>query len=219
MDLKTIFENNQRWIADRLSRDPEFFRDLAKGQNPKLLYIGCSDSRVSAEELMGLAPGEVFIHRNIANLVVATDNNVNAVIQYAVEQLKVEYIIVCGHYECGGVKASMTPSDMGQLNSWLQSLRDVYRLHHRELDAITDEKRRYDRLVELNVREQCINILKIDHVQKSWRATGSPKLCGWIFDVGTGKLIDLELDMAEEFKELRAIYTLQPLDTPSTPGT
>lgn len=215
MDLQKIFENNERWIAERLGRDPDYFTRLATGQNPKLLYIGCSDSRVSAEELMGLAPGEVFIHRNIANLVLATDNNVNSVVQYAVEYLKVEYIIVCGHYECGGVKAAMTPSDMGQLNSWLQSLRDVYRIHHRELDAIPDEKHRYDRLVELNVREQCINILKIDHVQRSWYERGFPRLCGWVFDVGTGKLIDLKLNMAEEFREIRAIYDLWPLGKPN----
>jgi carbonic anhydrase len=215
MDLQKIFENNERWIADKLALDPDYFARLAKGQNPKLLYIGCSDSRVSAEELMGLAPGEVFIHRNIANLVLATDNNINSVVQYAVEHLKVESIIVCGHYECGGVKAAMTPSDLGQLNSWLQSLRDVYRIHHRELDAIPDEKHRYDRLVELNVREQCINILKIDHVQKSWYATGLPKLYGWVFDVGTGKLIDLKLNMAEEFREIRAIYDLRPRSKPN----
>jgi len=214
MDLTRIFENNKKWIAEKLSADPRYFSELAKGQNPKLLYIGCSDSRVSAEEMMGLAPGEVFVHRNIANLVLSTDNNINAVIQYAVEQLHVEYIIVCGHYECGGVKAAMTPSDMGQLNSWLQMLRDVYRLHHRELDSITDEKKRYDRLVELNVREQCINILKIDHVQKSWYTTGLPKLYGWVFDVASGKLNDLNLNMAEEFREIRAIYDLRPLQQP-----
>ena len=210
MDLRKIFANNEQWIAGKLALDPDYFHELAKGQSPKLLYIGCSDSRVSAEELMGLKPGEVFIHRNIANQVIATDNNVNSVVQFAVEQLKVEHIIVCGHYDCGGVKAAMSPSDMGQLNSWLQTLRDVYRLHHHELDAIMDDTRRLDRLVELNVLEQCINILKIDHVQRSWFRSGLPKLYGWVFDVRTGKLIDLKLNMEEEFREVRRIYDLKP---------
>jgi len=209
MDIARIFRNNERWIAEKLAQDPEYFRELAKGQRPEFLYIGCSDSRVTAEELMGLQPGQVFIHRNIANLVVATDNNVNSVVQFAVQQLKIKYIVVCGHYECGGVRAAMNPSDIGQLNSWLQTLRDVYRLHHAALDAIDDEKERYDRLVELNVREQCINVLKIDHVQRSFYATGFPRVHGWVFDVRTGQLIDLKLNMEEEFKEIRAIYDLK----------
>ena len=212
MDLNRIFANNEKWIAGKLALDPNYFNELAKGQSPRLLYIGCSDSRVSAEELMGLQPGEVFIHRNIANQVIATDSNVNAVVQFAVEFLKVEHIIVCGHYDCGGVKAAMSTSDMGQLNSWLQTLRDVYRLRHHELDAIRDETRRIDRLVELNVLEQCLNIIKIDHVQKSWYASGFPKLHGWVFNVRTGKLIDLKVNMEKEFRELRTIYDLKPLN-------
>jgi len=211
MDFRRIFENNEKWIAEKLSVNPEYFRELAKGQNPEFLYIGCSDSRVTAEDLMGVKPGEVFIHRNIANQVIATDNNINSVVQYAVEHLKVKHIIVCGHYECGGVKAALNPSDMGQLNSWLQTLRDVYRFHRKELDAIEDAQKRFDRLVELNVREQCINIIKIDHVQKAWYKTGFPKIHGWVFDVKTGKLIDLKLNMEEEFKEVRSIYDLKPI--------
>ena len=210
METREIFENNKKWIAAKLALDPDYFKKLAEGQNPEFLYVGCSDSRVSAEELMGLQPGEVFVHRNIANQVVATDNDINSVIQFAVEQLKVKHIIVCGHYECGGVKAAMTPSDMGQLNSWLQTLRDVYRLHRQELDAIPDGRQRYDRLVELNVLEQCMNIIKIDHVQNSWFKSGYPKVYGWVFDLRTGKLIDLGLNLAEEFKEVRAIYALRP---------
>jgi carbonic anhydrase len=209
MNLNKIFQNNEKWIAGKLALNPDFFKKLVKGQSPKLLYIGCSDSRVSAEELMGVNPGEVFVHRNVANLVISTDNNLNAVVQYAVEVLKVKHIIVCGHYECGGVYAAMKPSDMGQLNSWLQVLRDVYRLHKTELDSINDEKRRYDRLVELNVREQCINIIKIDHVQRAWYKTGFPTLHGWVFDVRTGKLIDLELSMMEIFGDIRSIYDLK----------
>lgn len=212
MDFQRIFENNEKWIAEKLAGDPSYFEKLSRGQSPEFLYIGCSDSRVTAEDLMGVQPGEVFIHRNIANQVISTDSNVNAVVQYAVEHLKVRHIIVCGHYECGGVKAALYPSDMGQLNSWLQTLRDVYRIHCCELDAITDPQQRFDRLVELNVREQCINIIKIDHVQRSWYRTGFPKIHGWVFDVKSGKLIDLGLDMEKEFREVRSIYDLKPLD-------
>jgi carbonic anhydrase len=161
---------------------------------------------------MGMQPGEVFIHRNIANLVVSTDTNINAVVQYAVEHLKVKYIIVCGHYECGGVKAALHPSDMGQLNSWLQTLRDVYRLHQSELDAISDQQQKFDRLVELNVLEQCMNIIKIDHVQRAWYKTGFPQIYGWVFNVRNGKLIDLGYDMEKEFSSIRKIYDLKPLE-------
>lgn len=203
-----IFLNNKTWISEKLATDVAYFDKLAQGQNPEFLYIGCSDSRVTAEDLMGAEPGQIFIHRNIANLVIPTDNNINAVIQYAVEFLHVKHIIVCGHYECGGVKAALKPTDMGQLNSWLQTLRDVYRLHHTELEAIKNERKRFDRLVELNVQEQCINILKTDHVQKMWYKTGFPKIHGWVFNVRTGELIDLGLKMQDIFGELRKIYDL-----------
>jgi carbonic anhydrase len=206
-----IFQNNEKWIAEKLALDKDYFTKLAKGQNPEYLYIGCSDSRVTAEDLMGVGPGEVFIHRNIANLVVSTDNNLNAVVQYAVEHLKVKHIIVCGHYECGGVKAALNPTDMGQLNSWLQTLRDVYRFHQSELDAIKNTQAKFDRLVELNVLEQCLNIIKIDHVQRSWYKTGYPKIWGWVFDVRTGKLVDLNLKMEDEFNFIRKIYDLKPM--------
>lgn len=213
IDFHTIFENNKQWVSERLEADPEYFQKLASGQHPQYLYIGCSDSRVTAEDLMGLQPGEVFIHRNIANLVVATDNNLNAVVQYAVEHLKVRHVIVCGHYECGGVKAALHPTDMGQLNSWLQTLRDVYRFHQKELDGITGEKAKFDRLVELNVYEQCINIVKIDHVQKSWYATGYPKIHGWVFDVRSGLLKDMKINIEKEFSGIRSIYDLKPLES------
>lgn len=210
MDLKQIFENNERWISEKLALNPDFFKELAKGQHPEYLYIGCSDSRVTAEDMMGVQPGEVFVHRNIANQVIPTDSNINAVVQFAVEHLEIKHIIVCGHYECGGVKAAIRPSDMGQLNSWLQTLRDVYRLHRKELNAIEDDTEKFDRLVELNVREQCINILKIDHVQKAWNRTGFPILHAWVFDIRTGRLIDLNLDMHKEFRKIRSIYDLKP---------
>lgn len=195
----------------KLKEDSKFFENLSQGQNPEILYIGCSDSRVTAEELMGANPGEIFVHRNIANLVINTDNNLNAVVQYAVEILKVKHIIVCGHYDCGGVQAALNPSDMGQLNSWLQTLRDVFRLHRVELDSIQDEHKRFDRLVELNVYEQCINVVKIDHVQKSRYSTGFPSVHGWVFDVRTGKLIDLEMDIVKLYKNIWKIYDIKPL--------
>ncbi len=157
---------------------------------------------------MGLQPGELFVHRNIGNIVVNTDNNINAVIQYAVEHLHVKHIIVCGHYNCGGVKAAMHPTDMGQLNGWLQVIRDVYHTHRAELDAIGDIDQRYDRLVELNVREQCLNVMKIDHVQRSWVTKQSPQVHGWIVDLRTGLLKDLELKTRELFEEVEDIYNI-----------
>lgn len=210
MDFNRIFQNNEKWIAEKLALNPDYFTQLSQGQQPEWLYIGCSDSRVTAEDLMGVQPGEVFIHRNIANQVIPTDPNVSAVVQYAVQYLKVKHIIVCGHYECGGIKAALHPSDMGQLNSWLQTLRDVYRLHRAELDQTEPGQKQFDRLVELNVREQCMNIIKLDHVQRAWYETGYPKVHGWVFDVRTGKLIDLKLNMEEEFREVRSIYDLNP---------
>ncbi len=212
MKFEKIFKNNEKWVEEKLKLDPEYFDKLSKGQNPEFLYIGCSDSRVTAEDLMGVNPGEVFIHRNIANQVIPTDNNINSVIQYAVEYLKVKHIIICGHYECGGVKAALNPTDMGQLNSWLQTLRDVKRFHKEELDQIKNEQALFDRMVELNVREQCLNVIKIDHVQRSWYKTRYPQVHGWIFDVRTGKLKDTGLNMEKEFREIREIYDLKPLE-------
>jgi carbonic anhydrase len=179
-------------------------------QNPDYLYIGCSDSRVPANEIMGLEPGEVFVHRNIANLVISTDSNINAVIQYAVEFLKIKHIIVCGHYGCGGVRAALYPTDMGQLNSWLQTLRDVYRLHQNELDAIMEEDKKFARLVELNVVEQCVNIIKMDHVQRSWYKTNYPVVHAWVYDLHNGFLNDLNVNMAAYVSKFRNIYDLKP---------
>ncbi len=208
MWYKDIYDNNAKWVESKKELDPDFFTKLARGQSPKYLYIGCSDSRVSVEELMGAAPGEIFVHRNIGNIVINTDSNLNAVVQYAVEHLKVEHIIVCGHYECGGIKAAMHPRDMGQLNGWLQTIRDVYHTHRDELDAIENLDARYDRLSELNVREQCLNIMKIDHVQKSWTQNKTPLVHGWIFDVRTGHLKDLDLNTRELFNEVEDIYNI-----------
>ena len=202
---------NKAWAREKVKEDPEYFNRLAKIQTPEFLWIGCSDSRVPANEVTNTSSGEIFVHRNIANVVVHTDLNVMSVVEYAVNVLGVKHIIVCGHYGCGGVKAALHPSDMGQLNNWLQTLRDVRRLHYEELQSIADEKQRFDRLVELNVYEQCMNIIKIDHVQKSWYKTGFPKVHGWIFDVRTGKLRDLGLSMEKEFMKIREIYDVKPL--------
>ncbi len=208
MWYKNIFSRNAQWVNSRLEQDPDYFKKLSHGQNPEYLYIGCSDSRVSAEELMGVSPGELFVHRNIGNLVVNADSNINAVVQYAVEHLHVKHIIVCGHYDCGGIKAALHPEDMGQLNSWLQAIRDVYHTHREELDAIEDSHQKYDRLVELNVREQCLNIMKIDHVQRAWSRTGLPHVHGWVFDIHTGLLKDLDLKSRELFAEVKDIYNI-----------
>ncbi len=204
-----IFENNKAWVQSKLASDVHFFEKLASDQKPHFLYIGCSDSRVPANVIMGLDEGEVFVHRNIANMVVGTDNNINAVIQYAVEYLEIQHIIVCGHYGCGGVKAALHPSDMGQLNSWLQGLRDVYRIHQQELDEIADSHQKYDRLVELNVIEQCVNIIKIDHVQRKWYQTGFPQIHAWVYDLHNGLLKELDVNLAAYFSSIRSIYDLK----------
>lgn len=205
---ETIFENNKKWIAGKLGEDPEFFNKLAEGQKPEYLYIGCSDSRATAEELMGLKPGEVFVHRNIANVVNTLDMNSTAVIEYAVRHLKVKHIIVCGHYGCGGVKAAMTPDDLGLLNPWLRLIRDVYRIYQKELDAIEDEQQRYNRLVELNVQEQCINIIKMASVQERYIVDDYPIVHGWVFDMKSGELLDLNIDFEEVLKDIQKVYDL-----------
>ncbi|MBL7917830.1 MAG: carbonic anhydrase, partial [Bacteroidia bacterium] len=193
MKIEEIFKNNQLWIEEKLKLNSDYFNELAKGQAPEFLYIGCSDSRVTAEEIMGVQPGEVFVHRNIANLVNTVDLNVMSVINFAVKHLEVNHVVVCGHYYCGGVKAAMQSTDLGILNPWLRNIRDVYRLHKTELNAIKNEDERYKRLVELNVQEQCINVIKTSSVQQAHKERGL-LVHGWVFDVNTGKLIDLKID-------------------------
>lgn len=207
MEIKQIFENNQKWVEDRLSLDPDYFANLSKGQSPEILYIGCSDSRVTAEELMGVSPGDAFIHRNIANMVPNTDLSAMSVIDFAVLHLKVNHIVVCGHYYCGGVKAAMQSQDLGLLNPWLRNIRDVYRLHKKELSSITDEDAKYKRLVELNVQEQCINVCKTAKVQRAYRDRGIT-VHGWVFDIHSGKLIDLNVDYAQIMQDIMEIYRL-----------
>lgn len=207
MNIEQLFENNKQWIAEQLKNDSDYFNKLASGQAPKILYIGCSDSRVTAEEIIGLKPGEAFVHRNVANLVNNVDLNVMSVINYAVEHLKVEHVIVCGHYNCGGVKAAMQSADLGILNPWLRNIRDAYRLNKDELNAIEDIDQRYDRLVEVNVKEQCINVLKTAVVQRAIRDRGLT-VHGWVFDLRDGQVKDLNIDFRQHLEAIREIYHL-----------
>jgi len=211
-DYNQLFENNKKWVSVNIDKDPEFLTKLSADQKPDYLYIGCSDSRVPANEIMGLAPGEVFVHRNVANVVANSDLNIISVINYAVEHLKVKHIILCGHHNCGGVKAAMQPKDMGMLNPWLRNIRDVYRLHKAELNAIENENDRYNRLIELNVTEQCKNVLKYACVQESIIATGYPKVHGWVFELGTGNIKDLQVDDMGLLREIQEIYNLTDQD-------
>lgn len=208
LDYKEIFENNKRWVEEKKRTDADFFTHLVQGQNPDYLFIGCSDSRVTAEELLGAQAGDVFVHRNVANLVPNNDYNSAAVVEYAVHYLNVKHIIICGHYFCGGVKAAMENKDMGSLNPWLRNIRDVYRIHAEELHAITDETKKYNRLVELNVQEQCLNVLKMSTVQNSIQKGDGPQVHGWVFDMGSGYLIDLKIDYEKVLSSIVSIYDL-----------
>lgn len=207
MNIQKIFENNREWVKKKLLTDDQYFENLSKGQNPEILYIGCSDSRVTAEELMGAKPGEAFVMRNIANMVTNLDMSAMSVIQYAVDVLKVKHVVVCGHYFCGGVKAAMQSQDLGILNPWLRNIRDVYRLHREELNSIKSEDEQYKRLVELNVEEQCVNVLKTAVVQVALRHR-KLTVHGWVFDISTGKIIDLDIDFDTKLEGIREIYHL-----------
>ncbi len=204
-----IFESNRRWVAQKTAEDPDFFTKLARDQTPEVLYIGCADSRIPANEIMGVEPGEVFVHRNVANLVPNLDVNSTAVMLYAVEHLEVKHIVVCGHYGCGGIKAAMQARDLGELNPWLLNIRDVYRLHQAELDAIEDAKQRYDRLVELNVQEQCVNVIKTSFVQKSFLRKGFPSIHGWVYGLENGLLRDLKIDFRAVLSQIQQIYRVR----------
>jgi carbonic anhydrase len=201
-----IFENNKRWVERKTRDDPDFFKRLSKAQHPEVLFVGCADSRVPANEIMGLEPGDVFVHRNVANLVVNTDMNAQSVIQYGVENLGVKHVVVCGHYGCGGVQAAMQPADLGLLNGWLREIRDVYRMHRDELNAIADEPARYRRLVELNVREQCINVIKTSFVLKAYARNGFPLVHGWVYALEDGLLEDLKIPFHDILERVQEIY-------------
>ncbi len=185
---KKLLLANKAWVQDKLNVDPRFFERQSTHQRPEYMWIGCSDSRVPAEDITGAEPGELFVHRNVANLVVHTDFNMLSVLQYAVEVLEVQHVIVCGHYDCGGVKNALTRHDFGLINKWLRHIKDVYRLHRRELELIEDPQERLDRMVEINVMEQVNNLAETSIVQRAWKKHGRPVLHGWIYNLRTGYL-------------------------------
>jgi carbonic anhydrase len=194
-----LFANNRRWVDEQLAEDPAYFERLAAGQSPQYLFIGCSDSRVNANEITGTQNGQMFIHRNIANVVVHTDMNLMSVLQFAVEVLHVEHVIVCGHYGCGGVRAALDHRYHGLIDKWLRNIKDVYRLYRAELDAIDDLDARHDRLVELNVREQVYRICSTSFVQRAWRHERRLHVHGWVYDIRDGLLRDLCIDPEVDF--------------------
>ena len=202
---KRLLLGNLAWVKDKLSVQPDYFIETSKDQRPEFMWIGCADSRVPAEDITGAEPGELFVHRNIANMVIHTDFNVLSVLQFAVEALKVKHVIVCGHYECGGVKNAMTQQDLGLINKWLRHIKDVYRMHRRELESIADQRARTDRLVELNVTEQVQNLAQTSIVQKAWRAEQRPVIHGWVYDLRTGHL--KEVARMDHTSKLEDIYT------------
>jgi carbonic anhydrase len=193
---KQLIDNNRQWVKAKLGDDPEFFKKLANGQQPPVLWIGCADSRVPANEIIGAQPGEVFVHRNIANMVVPSDLNMLSVLDYAVNVLKVSHIIVCGHYGCGGVKAAMTNSSYGIIDNWIRHIKDVYRFHQDELELMEDEEAKFNRFVELNVREQVHDLAKTAIVQNAWNNGQALHLHGWVYGVGSGIIKDLEVNFS-----------------------
>jgi carbonic anhydrase len=202
-----LIENNRNWVKEQTNKDPNFFTDLANGQTPEYLWIGCSDSRVPANEITGTKPGEVFVHRNIANMVVHSDMNLLSVLSYAVEVLKVKHIIVCGHYGCGGVIAAMGTKQYGLIDNWLRHIKDVYRFHHLELDAIKDETQRARRFVEVNVMEQVRDLSKTSIVQNAWSNDQPLHVHGWVYDLNDGLIKDLGVTFTCT-KDLHAVYHL-----------
>jgi len=202
-----LFDNNRKWVNEQNEKDPEFFNKLALGQTPEYLWIGCSDSRVPANEITGTNPGEMFVHRNIANMVVHSDMNLLSVLSYAVEVLKVKHIIVCGHYGCGGVKAAMGNKQFGLIDNWLRHIKDVYRFHYEELDLITDEEERFKRFVELNVIEQVHDLGKTSIVQNAWNNNQPLHIHGWVYDLNDGIIKDLKVSFTCT-KDLHNVYHL-----------
>jgi carbonic anhydrase len=203
-----LFENNEKWITDRTKEDPTYFDKLSGGQSPQYLFIGCSDSRVPANEITGTDAGEMFVHRNIANMVVNTDINMLSVVQYSVEVLNVKHIIVCGHYGCGGVKEAMQNRSNGLIDKWLRNIKDVMRLHQDELNHIHDDDKRYRRLIELNVQEQVVNLMKTSFIQKNIEQFGFPEIHGWVYDISNGKIIDLKVDVEKVFPGYHNLYDI-----------
>ncbi len=204
---KKILDNNKEWVETNLAKDPNYFKDLSNGQNPPLLWIGCSDSRVPANEITGTRSGEVFVHRNIANLVVHTDINMLSVLDYAVNALKVKHVLVCGHYGCGGVKAAMENQSIGIIDNWIRNIKDVYRVNKEELNSIENETEKFNRLVELNVKEQVYNLAKTSIVQNAWNNGQELYLHGWVYGLNSGYVTDLNVNFSSN-KDLDSMFKL-----------
>lgn len=202
-----LLENNKNWVANKLVNDPDYFKRLSVGQKPPVLWIGCADSRVPANEIIGAEPGEVFVHRNIANMVVHSDMNMLSVLDYAVNVLQVKHIIVCGHYGCGGVQAAMTNKHIGLIDNWIRHIKDVYRLHRPELDAIDDENTRFNRFVELNVFEQVLDLGKTSIVQAAWDRGQELHVHGWVYDIHDGFIRDMHVTLKDN-ATLSDVYKL-----------
>ena len=202
-----IIQNNKDWVTQKLSLDANFFKNLENSQQPSLFWIGCADSRVPANEIIGAEPGDVFVHRNIANMVIHSDMSLLSVLDYAVTILKVEHIIVCGHYNCGGINAAMSNQHFGILDNWIRHIKDVYRFHSKELDSITTTTNKSNRFVELNIVEQVCNLAKTSIVQAAWENNQPLSIHGWVYGVGSGLIKDLGVNFSND-NDLSAIYQL-----------
>ena len=207
---KQLLLQNRAWVEQKLQQDPEFFSRLANIQTPKFLWIGCSDSRVPANEITGTDPGEIFVHRNIANMVIHTDMSMLSVLDYAVNVLEVQHIIVCGHYGCGGVRAAMGHKQFGLIDNWIRHIKDVYRLYQEELDDIEDDREREDRFIELNVREQVFDLSKTSIIQNAWEKRQSPYIHGWVYDIGNGIIKDLHCSIHDN-SDIPEVYRFEKL--------
>lgn len=208
MDVyKSLLEGNRTWVKQKNEEDPHFFERLSKGQSPKVLWVGCSDSRVPANQITNTNPGDIFVHRNIANVVVHSDMNILSVLDYSVNILKVEHVIVCGHYGCGGVEAAMQNKAYGLVDNWLRFIKDVYRIHREELNAIADYQAKLDRFVELNVIEQAHSLMKTTIIQNAWAERNGPKVHAWVYSLKTGVITDLQVS-GENLKDLKPLYRI-----------
>ena len=206
--LGVLFEKNREWAAKVNAEDPNFFNKLSEQQKPDYLWIGCADSRVPANQIVDLLPGEVFVHRNIANVVVHTDLNCLSVIQYAVDVLQVKHIMVVGHYGCGGIKAAMETKEYGLIDNWLRHIKDVYRIHKTEVDAITDEYERFDRMCELNVIEQVANVCQTSIVHNAWQRGQELTVHGWCYSIKNGHITDLKVTVSNEEEAVVRLHTV-----------
>lgn len=208
---KALISGNANWVKSRVTEDPEYFKNLAKGQSPQVLWIGCSDSRVPANEVTGTRAGEIFVHRNIANVCAHSDMNMLSVLDYAVNVLKVKHVIVAGHYGCGGVAAALSNKQFGLIDNWLRHIKDVYRLHSYELDRITDQEQKVNRLVELNVSEQVYNLCKTSIIQNAWMERHDLEVHGWVIDLGTGLIKDIKVSSSSPHN-LGYVYELDGVE-------